>query len=77
MGSLVFPTPFLVTKLEGSAGIAFELIDPVTREVQLSSESFAPTYFPAGTELLAVRLSPLAQPVTNPQLTLHYREVLA
>lgn len=76
MGTLDFPTPFLVTKLEGSDGVPFQLIDPVTRNVELSSESFAPTYFPAGTKLLAVRLSPLAQPVENPQLTLHYREVL-
>lgn len=76
MGSFLFPSPFLVTKIEGSDGVPFQLIDPLTRSVQLSTESFSPAYFPAGTKLLAVRLSPLGEPVENPHLTLHYREVL-
>lgn len=72
----VFLSPVLITKVEGSEGVKYDFIDPSTRQVKLSSEGFAPTFFPAGTRLVAVRHSPLGTPVTNPQVVLHYREVI-
>lgn len=72
----VFTSAVLITKVEGSAGVRFDLIDPATRQVKLSSDDFTPTFIPAGTRLIAVRHSPLGTPVTNPQVVLHYREVI-